>query len=240
MSKDGTFHMSARFTKKDREYLLGETLLIGLIGRIIYQYPESEQRAWFQSLIDSGAFAETPIATKPGDMAAGLDLLQKWSHAGITDEIYSEMQSDHLRLFIGAGKIIAPPWESAFCNEARLTFQEQTLQVRNWYRRFGLEPEKIYHEPDDHIGLELTFMAHLANQALLAIDKGDKVKFDELIEARKQFLNEHLLKWAFAWCDLVTKNARTDFYKGMALLTRGTIAHLAEHYELQFTNEVVG
>lgn len=231
--------MKARLAKKDREYLLGEALLIGLLGRIIYQYPEKEQRSWFQSLIDSEAFAEPPIEARPGDMAEGLELLQRWTRDGITDEIYSEMQADFLRLFIGAEKVIAPPWESVFFNQARQTFQEQTLQVRNWYRRFDLEPEKIYHEPDDHIGLELTFLAHLANQALLALEHGNKVKFDDLIEARKQFLSEHLLKWAFAWCDLVTKNAHTDFYRGIAQLTRGTLTHLAEHYELQITNEVV-
>lgn len=232
--------MSAGFAKNDREYLLGETLLIGLLGRIIYQYPEKEQQAWFQSLIDTEAFAEAPITAEPGDMAAGLELLQQWSRAGITDEIYGEMQSDHLRLFVGPDKVIAPPWESIYFNEARQTFQEQTLQVRNWYRRFGLEPEKIYHEPDDHIGLELIFLSNLGSQALAALDRAEQETFETLINARRQFLSEHLLKWAFAWCDLVIKNARTDFYKGVGLLTRGTLSHLAEYYQLQFTNEVVG
>lgn len=230
----------AKNTKDAREETVAEMLLLGLLGRLIYQYPVKEQRAWFQSLIESEAFTETPIPARPGDMSAGLALLQGWAKAGITDEVYSDMQADHLRLFIGAGKVIAPPWESVFFSEARQTFQEQTLQVRNWYRRFGLEPEKIYHEPDDHIGLELTFLAHLANQAVLALESGDQKKFGELIEARKQFLSEHVLKWAFAWCELVAQNARTDFYKGIALLTRGTLAYLAENYELPVNTEVVG
>ncbi len=217
-------------TYPDRDVLLGETLLFGLLGKILYQYPGKEERAWLQSLIDSEAFSELPITASSGDITAGLGLLQKWSQGGLTDTTFTEMQGDYLRLFIGPGKVIAPPWESVFFNEARQTFQEQTLQVRNWYRRFELEPEKIYHEPDDHIGLELTFVAHLANQALLALDAGDQAKSKTLIEARKEFLVEHLLKWAFAWCELVTKSARTDFYKGIALLTRGSLEHLAQQY----------
>ena len=212
----------------DRDALLGETLLFGLLGKILYQYPEKEERAWFQSLIDSEAFSELPITASSGDITVGLELLQKWSQGGLTDKTFTEMQGDYLRLFIGPGKVIAPPWESVFFNDTRQTFQEQTLQVRNWYRRFELEPEKIYHEPDDHIGLELTFVAHLANQALLALDAGDQKKSKTLIEARNEFLAEHLLKWAFAWCELVTKNTRTDFYKGIALLTRGSLEHLTQ------------
>src|SRR3972149_6655669 len=148
-----------------REDLIGESLLLSLLGRVLYQYPDGEQRAWFQSLIDSDAFMEAPFAEDHQDVITGLEFLQAWRKRGLTDETFLDLQEDYSRLFIGPGKVIAPPWESVFFNEARQTFQEQTLQVRNWYRRFGLEPEKIYHEPDDHIGLELTFLAHLANQA---------------------------------------------------------------------------
>jgi TorA maturation chaperone TorD len=218
-------------TYQDREALLGETLLFSLLAKILYQYPEKEGKAWLQSLIDSEAFSELPVTASSEDMKAGLKLLQKWSQAGLTDTTFTEMQKDYLRLFIGPDKVIAAPWESVFFNESRQTFQEQTLEVRNWYRRFELEPEKIYQEPDDHIGLELTFVAHLANQALLALDAGDQVKSKALVEARREFLAEHLMKWAFAWCDLVTKNAHTDFYKGIALLTSGSLKHLSQKYD---------
>lgn len=223
---------------QDRDALLGEVLLFGLLGKILYQYPENEQKAWFQSLIDSEAFSELPITASSVDITTGLELLQKWAQTGITDPVYAEMQGDHLRLFIGPGKVIAPPWESVFFSEARQTFQEQTLQVRGWYRRFGLEPEKIYHEPDDHIGLEMIFLSNLGSKALEALEQGEEQEFESLVAARKQFLTEHLLKWAFSWCDLVTKNARTDFYRGIAFLTRGTLAHMAELYSLEVPIQV--
>lgn len=222
-----------------REELLGETLLLNLLGRITYEYPKDEQRSWFQSLIDSEAFSESPYAADQPDVITGLDHLQAWSRQGLTNEAFQDLQADHLRLFIGAGKVIAPPWESVFFNEARQTFQEQTLQVRSWYRRFGLEPEKLYHEPDDHIGLEMVFLAHLADQALLALEEGNNEKFDSLMKARSQFLSEHLLKWVGEWCNLVIENANTRFYKGVGFVIRGALVSIAERYQVQAPKEAV-
>lgn len=228
-------------SKQQREQYLGETLLLGLLGRLIYQYPDREQRDWFQALTEPDTFSEAPLETDQKDIIAGLELLQTWATQGLQDDTYLEMQADFTRLFIGVGKVIAAPWESVYFNEDRLTFEEETLQVRQWFRRFGLEAEKLFNEPDDHIGLELTFLANLTSQALEALDGDDTEKFDSLIQARNEFLTEHLLKWGFRWCDLVTENARTDFYKGIGLLTRGTLSYLAETNDLVVNrDEVVG
>jgi TorA maturation chaperone TorD len=231
--------METKRIDETREELLGETLLLNLLGRVTYEYPKDEQRPWLQSLIDSEAFSESPYAADQPDVIAGLEHLQNWSKQGLTNEAFQDLQADHLRLFIGAGKVIAPPWESVFFNEARQTFQEQTLQVRAWYRRFGLEPEKLYHEPDDHIGLEMVFLAHLADQALQALDEGNDEKFDSLMDARRQFLSEHLLKWVGEWCSLVIENANTEFYKGVGYVIRGALLSIAERYLQQAPKEAV-
>jgi len=165
--------------------------------------------------------------------------LQAWRKRGLTDETFLDLQEDYSRLFIGPGKVIAPPWESVFFNESRQTFQEQTLQVRSWYRRYGVEPEKLFREPDDHIGLEINFLVHLLGLANQALDKKDQSEFDTLIDARRLFLSEHPLKWAFSWCSLVIEHARTDFYKGMAYLTRGALLAIAQNYALIVPAEAV-
>jgi TorA maturation chaperone TorD len=127
-----------------QEILTGEMLLLSLLGRIVFAYPEEEERKWLQSLIDEDVFSEAPFAAKKEETKAGLNLLKKWEENGLTDESFEHMQADYMRLFIGPGKVIAAPWESVYFNEDRMTFQVQTLDVRNWYRRFGLESEKIH------------------------------------------------------------------------------------------------
>ncbi|MBL6983284.1 MAG: molecular chaperone TorD family protein [Anaerolineales bacterium] len=213
--------------------LLGEALLFGLLGRILY---DQLDKAWLQSLIDEDVFSEAPFGAKQRETALGLDLLQKWSQensAGISDESFDEWRSDYTSLFVGVGEVLAPPWESVYFSEERLVFQEQTLQVREWYRRFGVEPEKLHKEPDDHIGLELTFVSYLSKLALQALEDQDEEKYEKLLDAQRQFISKHLLRWGTQWCNLVGEHARTDFYKGLAFLTRGALLALAEQYDIQ-------
>jgi TorA maturation chaperone TorD len=149
------------------------------------------------------------------------------------------LRVDYTRLFVGVGKVLAPPWESVFFNEERMVFQEQTLQVRNWYRRFGLEPENLHKEPDDHIGLEMSFVSHLSELGMEALENHDEEKFKLIIDAKCQFLSEHLLKWGPSWCALIKKLAKTDFYQGLGYLTLGALNAIADQYDMQVPKEVV-
>ncbi len=221
-----------------QETLTGEMLLLSMAGRIFYVYPEKAERTWLQSLIDEEIFSEAPFATKKEETIAGLKLLQRWGDDGLADEGFEKIQLDYTRLFIGPGKLIAAPWESVYFDEERLTFQEQTLDVRNWYRRFGLEAERKYHEPDDHIGLELLFLAHLATLGLRALEEKDNARFEELKEAQREFLQKHPGAWVLTWCGLVEANARTDLYKGVAYLIQGALAALSEVLDVKLAKDI--
>lgn len=198
-------------------------MIFGLLGRLLHSYPD---RAWFQSLVDEDLFAEAPFAGEQPDVAAGLALMQGWSRdsaGGMTDEGFDELRADYTRLFIGPEKVLTPPWESVHLSVDRLLFQEQTLQVREWYRRYGLESVHLYNEPDDHIGLELAFLAHLATLGAESASRQDHASLDRELDAQRAFLSEHLLKWALDWCESVTALSQTDFYRGIALMVRGAL-----------------
>jgi TorA maturation chaperone TorD len=233
--------MSNFRTNKDewKGILLGETLLLGVLGKAIQSYPDKE---WLQTLIDEEVFSESPLESKGQDIEAGLSHLQSWSHqnrGGISDEQFTDLQMDYTRLFAGVSKTIAPLWESVYFNEERLIFQEQTIQVRQWYRRFGVEPENLHNEPDDHIGLELSFLAYLAKLGLQALDENDEVKFEQTLQAQRQFISEHPLRWVPIWCRSVKEHAKTDFYKGLALLTYGALLAMAEQLQIEIPEKVV-
>ena len=213
--------------------LMGEVLLLGVLSKTIQSDPERE---WLQPLIDEDIFSESPMESNHPDVAAGLQLLQTWAQASgdsISDQELTDLKADYVRLFVGVGKVIAPPWESVHLNEQRMIFQEQTLQVREWYRSFGVESEKLHREPDDHIGLELSFLAHLATLGLQALAENDENKFERTVQAQCQFISEHPLKWAPRWCQLVEDNAKTNFYRGLVKVIRGTLFSLAESLDVQ-------
>ena len=208
--------------------LLGEKLLFELLGKILFTELD---RDWLQSLIDEDVFAESPFGESQAEVQRGLEYLQAWSRenkSGISKEAFLDVQVDCTKMFYGFGKVLVPMWESVYFSEERMLFQAETLQVRSWYRQFGLESEKLHQEPDDHIGLELAFLAHLAFLGLQALEQNDEAGFQQALEAQRRFFHEHLSAWILRWCFLVEKYARTDFYRGLASLTRGAAYELSE------------
>ncbi len=223
---------------KQAETLTGEILLLGLLGRTFYKYPNHSERDWLQSLIANQVFSESPFAVDQPDVIEGLSILQTWGRAGLDDRAFEELQGDYTKLFIGTGNIIVPPWESVYFNEERLLFQEQTLEVRNWYRHFGLEAECLNHDPDDHIGLELAFLVHLAQLGLKALEQNSLTNLNQILDAQKEFLSEHLLKWGLVFCNQAIDEASTLFYKGLALILRGALMELAQQFQVALPLEV--
>lgn len=229
--------MQANTINELKSTILGETLLFGLLGKILYA---DLDKKWLETLIREDVFSEVPFGAEQVETARGIELLQRWmneNRSGLEASQFKVLQDDHLHLFIGLGKVIAPMWSSVYFSENKLLFQEQTLQVRKWYARFGLQAERINREPDDHIGLEMLFIAHLASLALQVIEQDDEKKLDEILQAQHDFLSEHLLRWGPVWAKLVKQHAATDFYRGIAHLTHGTLIAIAESLQIKMPKE---
>jgi TorA maturation chaperone TorD len=204
----------------------GEILVCGLIARALYIYPD---KAWFQSLIDEDVFAETPFGAGQVDVDAGMAQLREWgvTNQGIlSQEAFDNIESDYMHLFVGPSKVLAPPWESFYLSKDHILFQKQTLQVRNWYRRYGLQVENLYNEPDDHLGIEFSFLGHMASLTLEASKAGDQDSFDNHWKAQSVFVRTHLSRWVYLWYANVEKYASTAFYAGLGRLACGVIAEL--------------
>jgi TorA maturation chaperone TorD len=133
---------------------------------------------------------------------------------------------DHRDLFEGPDHVLACPYESVYLSEEHLTFEQQTLDVRAFYRRFGVEAPLLGKEPDDHIGLELSFISHLCTLGLDAIEAGDADAETAMMASVGDFLDQHLLRWVDGCLDRVAENATTGFYRGVGQLTRGTVRQL--------------
>ena len=129
-------------------------------------------------------------------------------------------------------QMLAYPWESVYISKMPFLFLESTLEVRDWYRRYGLEVVNFKREPEDFIGFELSFLAHLSQLALDAAEQGDMDGVAALVKAQRDFLSEHLLRWGFEWANRAAQHAETDFYRGFVLMARGALAELAVVYDV--------
>ena len=174
-------------------------------------------------LAEPGLLDEWPLEADAAT-AEGLRMLGSAVGAGGAEPTApTALARDYQALFVGPGPRLAPPDESGLRPVDRLLFDEPTLQVRATYRAFGLEAPRLNREPDDHLGLELNFLSHLCVRGLDALSQDDGPMLDSIFAAHSAFLTDHVLAWAPECLDLVAEHARTDFYRGVAALTRGAL-----------------
>lgn len=166
--------------------------------------------------------ADWPLAPERAT-ARGLRELGRHREQAETAE---EVADDHMRLFVGPGHVPASPYESVHRSVQGLLFDEQTLQVREWYKRFGLSAPREGKEPDDHIALELEFVSALLGAALEAFEAGEDDNASLFVQAAADFTDAHLRAWAPAWFGIVLTKAQTSFYRGVAQLGLGFVDEL--------------
>lgn len=172
------------------------------------------------NLVRDAAVLEQWPLPPAGATAVGLKLLADSARSA---EDAVTIAADRTHLFVGPGHVPAPPYESVHRSADGLLFDQETLQVRAWYRRFGLRAPRSGREPDDHIGLELEFLAQLLAWALDALDDEDPAAAAEFTTAAAQFLDEHLARWAPTLFAGMLEHSVTDFYRGVAHLGVGFV-----------------
>lgn len=112
-------------------------------------------------------------------------------------------------------------------------FDLPTLEIRDLYRHHGLKSRTSHKEPDDHIGLELSFLHYLCTEGA-ASDQTESTK--NLVQELSTFLDGHLNKWLPDFVKLVKKHAETKFYAGIADVTEETVGSLHEVVSLLKNN----
>lgn len=112
------------------------------------------------------------------------------------EEGLSSLEGRFTRLFVGPGGTEGNPWESFYLNTDKTIRQGVTLEVRRDYVAQGFIPRAYPCVSDDHIAIELDFLAKLAERAETAWAAEDTAKALEALEASEAFLREHLAQWA--------------------------------------------
>jgi len=202
------------------ELLETRALVYSILSSVFLHHPTADQLAL---VLEQGLLDEFPLELDDEGFRRGLEELRRWadeSHKKDRKSVLTELKVDYAALFVGPGHLLAPPWESVYLTEERLTFGEPTLEVREFYLRHGLQYERKNLEPDDHFGLELKFMAMLITRERQYLTDGDQEKADELVGEQLAFLREHLMKWADNFTDDVINHCQTSYFRGFALIAR--------------------
>lgn len=140
-------------------------------------------------------------------------LIEKGYGRDITEEIKNSRKSfieDYESLFLGPSHILAPPWESVYENNDRLLFGKSELQVRRFYRKFGLDVS--VRVAADHLAFELAFISRLCS----VVDYEDLKTVKKNVRAQIDFITKHLLSWTPKWNQDVSENSSTGFWRDIS------------------------
>lgn len=96
--------------------------------------------------------------------------------------------------------------------------------VKDAYSRSGFEKRKDFLEPEDHVAVELDFMANLCRQTHLSLDEKNLERASRYLKLQKEFLRDHLLRWVPTLCEDMKDAGESKLYQALAYLTKGFIS----------------
>jgi len=126
---------------------------------------------------------------------------------------------EYNRLFVGPDALPCPPYESAYRN-GRTVMGPSAVAVQQVYQAARLSVTRALPGPPDHIAIELAFMAELCARQFRALIDGCESGVQQSLAIQRQFLEEHLGRWAAPFAQDVRGAAQDPFYQAAAAILR--------------------
>ncbi len=151
---------------------------------------------------------------------AGWDVLDEGDDQKLLDHLAADYAATYL-----THRLRVPVTESVCLDEDSLERQQPMMEVRAWYRRFGVAARDWRKQADDHIALQLAFIAHL----LRATDTEPKGRIPAAtLSDITEFMDAHILKWIDDFAAAAASRCETPFYAGLGMFTRCWLTALRE------------
>ncbi len=127
-----------------------------------------------------------------------------------------DLAADYASIYLNFG-YQASPCESPWLDEDGLSYQEPMFQIRNIYRHYGLQADDWRRRSEDHIVLQMLFVAHLM-----------EVEGDAALRDAANFLDEHPLRWVDRFAHRAAGRCVTKFYAALVTLGSMYLDHLRD------------
>lgn len=134
----------------------------------------------------------------------------------IVIEDRDRLEFEYNRLFVGPGRLIAPPYESVYRTSDHLVMGETTLDAKKAYREIGLYARNAGREPEDHIAIELEYLEEIQKKCLVSLELADNVEVVRMVRLERDFLENHLMRWVPEFCQRITEGTRLNLFSAMA------------------------
>lgn len=159
------------------------------------------------------ALKETGFPANLGLLPTGEAMQDAWYLMAQAVEDAAAMSLDDLAADYAAiyltGACGASPCESVWLDDDHLACQAPMFALRDIYAAAGLAAADWRRRPDDHLVLQLLYIAHALRQA------ADREALGKLA----RMMDEHLLRWLPDFADRVAGRCATPFYAVLQRLT---------------------
>lgn len=159
-------------------------------------------------------------------LTAGGRILKNYM-SSITPEQYTaicEMEKEeYYRLFDSVRPIVPSLCESDYRSKLNKNTIDCTLDISNMYAQSGIVFNKLHLEQDDHISIELEYMAVLGDRML--DDRRLRTSQQALIDSQIEFLEQHLTQWIPSLADELYTKSRTPMYRAIGCILKEFLPH---------------
>ena len=200
----------------------------GFLGSMYTQRPDP---AFVRRLSDSSMTSLLDSMNSEemrGEIMDGLALVKHYLarvRETAPEQIETELAVERTRLLRGIKPGYGPPpaYESVYVGSDQQPHMQACVAVAKVYAEAGVGlPEEVRDQPD-FIGFELDFLRHLTAKEARAWADGRREEALDTLEKECAFLDEHAACWIPCFCDLMFEDARLDFYRGIARMTKGFV-----------------
>ena len=159
------------------------------------------------------------------DVQAGKTLLKTFFSTLLQrdiDGVIEQLAREYASLFLGVGPKTVSPCESVYRSTSGLLNQSALFEVQQSYHEIGMTKSDQYHEPDDHIAVELSYMARLC-EMILESARTEREQALHCLGLQRKFLETHLTRWVPVLSERLIASTTSDFYRAIAHLLKGYI-----------------
>lgn len=175
-----------------------------------------------QRLLDINAQSnEEDFILENKDCAEGLLAMQEYCRKPDLASLLLEASKDYHGLFVGPSRLLAPPWSSVYMDSRGTIFGPTARKVKSVFLEQGFVIPEGTTEPSDHVAYEWQFIADLQKRILLAWKNDEDNVVSATVSVLCDFFDSCFNPWIGEFCSKVTKNAKTDFYRGLSQFSVG-------------------
>ncbi len=131
------------------------------------------------------------------------------------------LAAEYASLFLNVGPKPVYLAESVYLGKNHLLYEDPYFDAVRIYQIYGFKKRASFREPEDHVSVELEFMAHLCDLTALSLEQGREDYAAGYLKNQKEFLETHLARWMPELVKKMRWASKNDFYLAMASLLDG-------------------